>query len=152
MPSLLAALMAGSLFGIGLALAGMTDPAVVLGFLDIFGPWNPALLFVMAGAAAVTFIGYRVVLARPRPLLAASFHLPGTARIDVPLVAGAALFGLGWGLAGYCPGPALASLVSGNHDVLLFVGAMLVGMALAGPLHAALRAVRAPAGPLNTGP
>ena len=142
---LLSALAAGFLFGIGLALAGMTDPSVVLGFLDVFGRWNPALLFVMGGAVSVTFIGYRIALARPAPLLTQRFLLPTLAHIDAPLVAGAALFGLGWGLAGYCPGPVVASLVSGNSDVLLFIVAMVLGMLLAPMLHKGLRGMRAPA-------
>ena len=143
--ALLAALAAGLLFGIGLAFAGMTDPAVVLGFLDLFGRWNPALLFVMAGAVAVTFVGFRVVLGRGAPVFAPRFHMPTSTDIDAPLIVGASLFGLGWGLAGYCPGPAIASLASFDRDVLLFVAAMLAGMALARPLHAALRGLRAPA-------
>ncbi len=146
MPSLLAALAAGLLFGIGLALAGMTDPSVVLGFLDLAGRWNPALLFVMGGAVTVTFIGYRLAFARGAPLFAPRFMLPALAHIDAPLVVGAALFGLGWGLAGYCPGPVLASLVSLNTGVLLFVVAMAVGMLLAPMLHIYLRHRRAPAG------
>ena len=131
MLSLVFALAAGLLFGIGLALAGMTDPAVVQGFLDLAGRWNPALLFVMAGAVSVTFVGYRLAFARGAPLLAPHFLLPATAHIDAPLVIGAALFGLGWGLAGYCPGPAVASLASGNFDVLLCVIFMVIGMLLA---------------------
>ena len=142
---LVSALTAGLLFGAGLALAGMTDPAVVLGFLDFAGRWNPALLFVMAGAVCVTFIGYRLALAQPRPLLAPAFALPATAPLDTPLVAGAALFGLGWGLAGYCPGPALASLISGNADVLLFVVAMVLGMLLAPFLRSGFGGSQSPA-------
>jgi uncharacterized protein len=145
MSAIFSALFAGLLFGAGLALAGMTDPSVVLGFLDIFGRWNPALLFVMAGAVAVTFVGYRLALARPRPVLAPRFLLPAAAHIDAPLVIGAVLFGLGWGLAGYCPGPAVASLVSGNTDVLVFVITMAFGMLFAPPLHALLRGMRAQA-------
>ena len=106
----LMALVAGLLFGIGLALGGMTQPAVVLGFLDVFGRWNPQLLFLMVAAVVTTWIGYRVVLRRGRPLLDAHFQLPTARRIDKRLVVGAAIFGAGWGLAGYCPGPALASL------------------------------------------
>ena len=123
----------------------MTDPAVVQGFLDLFGRWNPALLFVMAGAVSVTFIGYRLAFARGAPLFGPRFLLPTTTHLDAPLVVGAALFGIGWGLAGYCPGPAVASLASGSRDVLLFVIAMVIGMLLAAPLHAQLRGVRAPA-------
>lgn len=145
MPSLLAALAAGLLFGIGLALAGMTDPSVVLGFLDLFGRWNPALLFVMGGAVTVTFIGYRLVFARGAPLLAPRFMVPALTHIDAPLAAGAALFGVGWGLAGYCPGPVIASLVSLNTDVLLFAAAMALGMLAAPLLNGWLRGPRAPA-------
>ena len=145
MPSLLAALAAGLLFGAGLALAGMTDPSVVLGFLDLAGRWNPALLFVMAGAVIVTFAGYRLSFARGAPLLGPRFLLPTLTHIDAPLVIGAALFGLGWGLAGYCPGPVIASLVSLNTDVLLFVIAMVCGMLAASPLHSWLRGLGAPA-------
>ena len=142
MPTILSALAAGLIFGVGLALSGMTDPAVVQGFLDIFGAWNPALLFVMAGAVCVTFIGYRFVFARGAPLLGPRFHVSKLTQIDAPLVIGAALFGLGWGLAGYCPGPAIASLASGNRDVLLFVVAMVIGMLLTAPLQASLRGLR----------
>ena len=119
---------AGLLFGAGLALSGMTDPAVVLGFLDVAGAWNPALLFVMAGAVPVTFLGYRLAFGRGRPWLAAGFDLPKSRAIDRPLLLGAALFGAGCGLAGYCPGPALASLPSAWTGTLVFVAAMLGGL------------------------
>ena len=145
MPTILSALAAGLIFGVGLALSGMTDPAVVQGFLDIFGAWNPALLFVMAGAVCLTFIGYRLVFARGAPLLGPRFHVPTLTQIDGPLVIGAAMFGVGWGLAGYCPGPAIASLASGSRDVLLFVIAMVIGMLLAKPLQASLQQLRRPA-------
>jgi len=128
MDRMLAALAAGLLFGVGLALSGMTDPAVVLGFLDIAGAWNPTLAFVMAGALAVTFAGYRLVLPRGRAVLEAKLALPTARAIDAPLVGGSALFGVGWGLAGYCPGPALASLAAGQPGTIVFVAAMLVGM------------------------
>ena len=120
--------LAGLLFGAGLALSGMTDPAVVLGFLDLAGSWNPALLFVMAGAVPVTFLGYRLAFGRGRPWLAASFDLPRRRDVDRPLLLGAALFGTGWGLAGYCPGPALASLPSLAPGTLAFLAAMLLGL------------------------
>lgn len=122
------ALVAGLIFGLGLALAGMTDPAKVIGFLDLAGAWNPALAFVMGAGVIVTFIGYRIVLARPKPVLEAKFQLPTRTDIDAPLVGGAALFGIGWGLAGYCPGPALSSLIAGNGEVFALVGAMIAGM------------------------
>jgi uncharacterized protein len=130
MRDILAAMLAGLLFGFGLCLSGMSDPAVVLGFLDVAGAWNPALLFVMGAGVAVTFLGYRTLVPRARPLWAPRFSLPTASRIDTPLIAGAAIFGLGWGLAGYCPGPALVSLASRRMDVFLFVAAMTVGMIL----------------------
>lgn len=123
----LAALVAGLAFGVGLVLGGMTQPAVVLGFLDVFGRWNPQLLFLMAAAVMTTWIGYRVVLRRGQPLLDARFQLPTARRIDRRLVAGAAIFGIGWGLAGYCPGPALASLTGGASSLWLFVACMIFG-------------------------
>lgn len=127
----LMALLAGLLFGVGLIVAGMTQPAVVLGFLDIFGAWNPRLLFVMGGAVLTTAIGFRWVLKRTAPWLASTFALPTARGIDRRLLLGAALFGMGWGLAGYCPGPALVSLGSGMPSVVLLVAAMAVGWWLA---------------------
>lgn len=125
----------GLVFGTGLIVAGMADPAKVLAFLDLGaipgGNWDPSLLFVMAGGIGVTMIGYRLVLGRSRPLLADRFALPPANRPDVRLVTGAALFGIGWGLAGFCPGPALVSVVTGGLPALVFVAAMLIGMALA---------------------
>lgn len=126
MKCLIAAL-AGLIFGVGLVLSGMAQPAVVLGFLDVAGAWDPRLLFVMMAAVPVTMIGYRWVWRRSAPWLADGFRLPESRRIDVRLVAGAALFGIGWGLAGYCPGPALVSLASGLLPVWALVVAMLVG-------------------------
>ncbi|MHA6206187.1 DUF6691 family protein [Dyella soli] len=125
------ALLAGLLFGMGLSVAGMTQPAVVLGFLDLFGAWNPRLLFVMGGAVLTTAIGYRWIWRQSRPWLATSFRVPTARDIDARLVVGAALFGIGWGLAGYCPGPALASLAGGVPSVILLSGAMAVGWWLA---------------------
>ena len=121
-------LMTGLLFGLGLCLSGMTNPAIVQGFLDIAGDWNPALIFVMAGGVAVTFFGYRFVVPKSRPLWAPGFSLPSATAVDAPLLSGAALFGIGWGLAGYCPGPAVVSLASGRTGVFIFVLAMLAGM------------------------
>lgn len=125
------ALLAGAIFGFGLAFSGMTDTNKVLGFLDVTGDWRPALAFVMGSAVLVTLIGFRLVLRRPNPLFAPSFSLPVRRSIDAKLVGGAAVFGLGWGMYGYCPGPALTSLVYGRTDTLLFVVAMVLGMALA---------------------
>lgn len=128
------ALVAGLLFGLGLSLSGMTQPAVVLGFLDIFGAWDARLAFVMGGAVLTTAIGYRLVLRRPRPLVAERFQWPTARHIDTRLLGGAALFGIGWGIAGYCPGPALASLGEGAPALLLFVACMVAGWWLAARL------------------
>ena len=128
MGEILVAGAAGLLFGAGLALSGMVNPEIVLGFLDVAGAWNPALLFVMAGAVPVTFVGYRLAFGRGRPWLGAGFDLPGSRAIDRPLLLGAALFGAGWGLAGYCPGPALASLPSLHPGTLVFFAAMVCGL------------------------
>jgi hypothetical protein len=124
----IAGLLTGFIFGLGLCLARMTDPAVVQGFLDIAGAWDPTLVFVMAGGVAVAFVGYRYVLQRKQPLWAPRFPAAPSGAIDPPLMSGAAIFGVGWGLAGYCPGPAVVSLASGRRAVLLFVAAMAVGM------------------------
>ena len=129
--------LAGLLFGLGLVVSGMADPAKVLNFLDLFGSWDPSLAFVLAGATGTTLVGYRLVLARHRPLLAPSFQLPTATRIDVRLLTGAAIFGVGWGLAGLCPGPAITSLALGAPGTLAFVPAMLVGIAAARALAAA---------------
>ena len=121
---------AGFLFGLGLVIGGMANPAKVLNFLDLAGSWDASLAFVMAGAVAVTFIGYKLVFRQPRPLLAARFQLPVMNQIDRRLVLGAAIFGVGWGLSGFCPGPAITSLPLLAKGTLLFVPAMLVGMTL----------------------
>lgn len=124
-------LLSGLLFGVGLALSGMTDTEKVLGFLDVFGAWDMTLAFVMMGGLAVTFPAYQLAKKAGQPLFEAKFELPSRRDIDVPLVAGACIFGLGWGLYGYCPGPAIASLAYGSMDSLLFVLSMLAGMWLA---------------------
>lgn len=128
------AVLAGLLFGLGLVLGGMTQPSIVLGFLDILGAWNPRLLFVMGAAVLTVVIGYRLALRRARPWLDSRFHLPDTRRIDFRLLTGAALFGIGWGVAGYCPGPALVSLSGGALSVWILVAAMVAGWWLAGQL------------------
>jgi uncharacterized membrane protein YedE/YeeE len=125
---LLAIFVSGLLFGAGLTLSGMVNPMKILNFLDLAGIWDPTLLFVMAGGLLVTFLGYRAVLARRRPIFAERFTLPASELIDARLVGGAALFGLGWGLTGFCPGPAVASLVFGRAETLIFVIAMAAGM------------------------
>jgi uncharacterized membrane protein YedE/YeeE len=128
MTDILAGLIAGFIFGLGLCLSGLADPSVVQGFLDVAGAWNPALLFVMGAGLTVTLIGYRLVFGRGRPLLASRFSLPTSTAIDTPLISGAVIFGIGWGLAGYCPGPAVVSLASGLTEVFAFVTAMVTGM------------------------
>jgi uncharacterized protein len=126
--SIAAALAVGLLFGLGLTVSLMVSPAKILGFLDIAGAWDPSLLLVMVGAVAVTFVGYRWVLSHPAPLLGDRFQVPTRTDLDTRLLAGAGLFGLGWGLAGYCPGPALAALSLGNVKTIAFVASMLAGM------------------------
>lgn len=126
----LAALAAGALFGVGLAMSGMTDPLRILGFLDVFGAFDPALLFVLGGAVCTTLLLFRFVLRRPAPVWEARFQIPQARQIDRPLLLGAGLFGIGWGLAGYCPGPALVGLGIGAVEALWFVPAMIVGMLL----------------------
>ena len=130
MAAILTALFSGTLFGIGLAVSRMIDPAKVLGFLDLFGSWDPSLALVMAGALAVTTSAFAVIGRRPAPLFAETFRLPVAKDIDARLLGGAALFGVGWGLAGWCPGPALSSLGLGFWQALVFVAAMGAGMAL----------------------
>jgi len=125
------ALLCGALFGFGLAMSGMTDTAKVRGFLDLFGNWIPDLAFVMGGAVCVTIIAFRFVLKRDRPLLAPKFHLPTNRSIDGPLLLGAIIFGVGWGIYGYCPGPAISALVYLDSKTGIFVVAMLLGMFLA---------------------
>ncbi len=125
---ILMALLCGLTFGLGLVISGMTDTRVVLGFLDIAGNWNPALLAVMAGALAVTIPGFWMLKKRPAPLLAKDFFVPAKGVIDRKLLLGAVLFGSGWGLYGYCPGPALASLLTLDWQPVLFVLAMAAGM------------------------
>ncbi|QJE72825.1 YeeE/YedE family protein [Aerophototrophica crusticola] len=126
----LAALIAGLLFGLGLTLSGMLDPAKVLGFLDLAGAWDPTLAAVLAGAVGVTLAATPLVLRRRSPLFAPSFQLPTRQDIDAPLLLGSALFGVGWGLVGFCPGPALAALSVVPGKASLFVLSMLAGMAL----------------------
>lgn len=121
-------LICGLAFGIGLAISGMTDTRVVLGFLDITGDWNPALLAVMGGALAVTLPGFWLLQKRPEPILTKDFFIPTKRTLDSKLMLGATLFGIGWGLYGYCPGPALASLLTLNWQPVVFALAMGAGM------------------------
>lgn len=120
----------GILFALGLGISGMTQPDKVIAFLDVTGDWDPALAFVMGGALLVYTLAFRLITRRERPILARQFLIPTRRDINPPLLIGAALFGAGWGLGGFCPGPALASLVTGATPVLIFVGAMLGGMLL----------------------
>jgi len=120
----------GLLFGLGLILSGMTDPGKVIGFLDLAGLWDPSLALVMGGAIAVGFFAFAFAKKRTVNFLGGALHLPKSNQIDKPLVMGAVLFGAGWGLAGFCPGPGLVSLASGNAKGAFFVAFMLVGMQL----------------------
>ena len=121
---------AGLIFALGLGIGGMTQTEKVIGFLDVFGNWDPTLMFVMAGAVGVHLVVYRAFRNRPSPLLAAKWHLPEKVQITPALMIGAALFGIGWALAGYCPGPALTSLASLQREPLIFVASMFAGMLL----------------------
>jgi hypothetical protein len=152
----LAAGLGGLSFGAGLGVAGMTRPEKVLGFLDVAGAWDASLAFVMLGGVAVHAALYRLIRRRRSPLFGAHFHVPGRRDLDRPLLAGAALFGVGWGLAGYCPGPGLVSAAAGRPEALLFVAAMTFGMLVQ---HATARrpggaapSPREPAGPAPPGP
>jgi uncharacterized membrane protein YedE/YeeE len=130
----LAALGSGLVFGAGLVVSGMTKPEKVIGFLDLFGAWDASLAFVMLGAIAVHFVAHRLVRGRSAPLLAPRFALPTRRDIDMKLVVGAAVFGVGWGLAGYCPGPGLVAAASGGGAVV-FVAALLAGTWLTAQLE-----------------
>ncbi len=127
---MLVALFSGALFGLGLAVSGMVDPAKVIGFLDVAGDWDPTLAFVMGGALLVAIPAFRLILRRPHPVLADDFALPTRKDVDARLLGGAALFGVGWGLAGFCPGPSVTALATGLTPVFAFVAAMIAGMAL----------------------
>jgi len=121
----------GLVFGVGISISGMANPAKVLNFFDIAGTWDPSLIFVMGGAVVVAFIGYRGVFRRAAPVFAADFSLPSARSVDLRLVGGSAVFGIGWGIAGFCPGGALPALGTGNPAVFIFVAALLAGMGLA---------------------
>lgn len=124
-----ASLLAGLVFGFGLSLSGMLDPARVRGFLDVTGAWDPSLVFVLGGAVSVSALGYGLRRLLSRPAFDTRFQIPARGRIDAPLILGASLFGIGWGLSGFCPGPAVAALSTGAVPVAVFVLAMLGGMA-----------------------
>jgi uncharacterized membrane protein YedE/YeeE len=122
--------LSGFLFGFGLSLSAMLDRHRILNFLDITGNWDPTLLFVMASAVLVTLVLFRLILKRSAPIYADRFRLPARKDIDLPLVAGSAVFGMGWGLSGYCPGPGFAALTLGSYNAILFCAAYIIGFLL----------------------
>jgi len=128
---LFTAFISGLLLSIGIALSGMIDPAKVLGFLNVLGNWDPSLALVMIGALVVYTLGFRLTQRNSSPFFAETFHLPAHTKIDRPLLIGASLFGIGWGLVGYCPGPAIAALTTGSSGTLAFVAAMMAGWFIA---------------------
>ncbi|MEL6619676.1 MAG: DUF6691 family protein [Pseudomonadota bacterium] len=128
---LIATYLIGLIFGVGISISGMANPAKVLNFFDIAGTWDPSLIFVMGGALITTFIGYKLVFGRAAPVFAGKFSLPTSQAIDAKLVGGSAVFGIGWGIAGFCPGGALPALGTGRWEVFAFVGAVIVGILLA---------------------
>ncbi len=130
MAKYLVGLLTGLLFGFGLALAGMTQPEKVLGFLDVAGQWDPSLLFVLGGAVGVTAISFRFILRRKTPVLDSRYYFSEKLHVDPALIAGAALFGIGWGIGGYCPGPAVALLAAPGWELWAFLPAMLLGIFL----------------------
>lgn len=125
----------GLVFGTGISISGMANPAKVLNFFDIAGIWDPSLILVMGGALITTFIGYRLVFRRPAPVLGPAFQVPTSRNIDLRLVAGSAVFGIGWGIAGFCPGGALPALGTGRWEVFAFTAALIAGIFLAGFLQ-----------------
>lgn len=130
MKALSIAFLTSLLFGLGLGVSGMTDPKNVIGFLDVTGSWNPSLAFVMVGAISVHAVAYRLITRRNNPVLSPVFHIPKRRDIDWKLILGAVLFGVGWGIGGYCPGPALVSVVSGHSATVTFVVSMVFGIFL----------------------
>ncbi len=121
----------GVVFGLGISISGMGNPAKVLNFFDVAGTWDPSLAFVMGGAVFVAAVGYQLVFRRARPIFEPSFNVPVSRRIDTKLVAGSAVFGIGWGIAGFCPGAALPVIGTGRSDVLIFMAALVAGLLLA---------------------
>ena len=128
MTRLITALIIGSIFGAGLAIAGMLNPSKVVGFLDVFGDWDPSLAFVMGGGVLVNAIGHRFVRTRKAPIQCATFSMPTSTKMDKPLVIGSVMFGVGWGLAGRCPGPVVASLLLNGQAMLPFFGLLIAGL------------------------
>lgn len=134
---LVSAYVIGLVFGIGISFSGMANPAKVLNFFDLAGSWDPSLALVMGGALAVAAVGYRFVLRRPGPVLDRRFQLPTSREIDARLVGGSAIFGVGWGIAGFCPGGALPALGTGKPEVFIFVAAFIAGLLIARALNRA---------------
>lgn len=128
---LISAYLIGLVFGIGISISGMADPAKVLNFFDLFGTWDPSLAFVMGGGLLVTFIGYRLVFRQAAPVLEPAFIVPKSKRVDLRLLGGSAVFGMGWGIAGFCPGGVLPVIGTGRPDVLAFVASLIAGMLVA---------------------
>jgi uncharacterized membrane protein YedE/YeeE len=137
------AALVGLVFGLGIVISGMANPTKVLNFFDLLGAWDPSLALVMGSALAVTFVGYRFVLPLPAPAFDRHFHLPTKRDLDVPLIAGSALFGIGWGIAGFCPGGAIPALGSGHQGPAIFVAAMIGGILGANTFKAAFPRRRA---------
>ena len=125
---LIASYISGLIFGIGISISGMANPAKVLNFFDVAGTWDPSLIFVMGGALITTFLGYRFVLRRPAPTFEETFKLPTRTDLDLPLIGGSAIFGIGWGIAGFCPGGALPALGTGRSEVIIFTVALIAGV------------------------
>ena len=149
MNRIVSAFLIGGLFGLGIVIAGMANPAKVLNFFDVFGTWDPSLAFVMGGGLVVAFIGYRLVFGRrAQPVFEQAFSLPTKRRIDTELVGGAAIFGIGWGIAGFCPGGAIPALGLGYSQTVVFVAAMVAGIVIG----RAIRAKLIPAGPAGAVP
>ncbi len=121
----------GLIFGLGISISGMSNPSKVLDFFDITGTWDPSLAFVMGGAVVVAFFGYRLVFKRPGPSFDQMFHVPQNRKLDPKLIGGSAVFGIGWGIAGFCPGGALPAIGTGRHEVLIFALSLIVGMGIA---------------------
>ena len=128
MKKLVLVYLTGLVFGLGISISGMANPAKVINFFDVAGTWDPSLIFVMGGALVTTFIGYRFVLHRPGPIFESRFMLPGTKQIDARLVGGSLVFGIGWGIAGFCPGGALPAIGTGRPEVLIFAAALVAGI------------------------
>lgn len=135
---IIATYLIGLVFGIGISISGMANPAKVLNFFDVAGSWDPSLAFVMGGALIVTFFGYRYVLKWPTPAMSDVFQIPTRRDLDLPLIGGSAAFGVGWGISGFCPGGALPALGTGRSEVIIFVVALLAGIFAAKFLQAAL--------------